>query len=98
MTDPTPARAPGAVTLGDEPYPQRWLALAVIAMTVLLVILDATIVGAHPGHEGGPARRRRRRPHGLSHPSPVPRAAQVGVRSVKSGQRPRAAIALRRAL
>ena len=44
MTDPTPARASGAGTLGDEPHPQRWLALAVIAVTVLLVILDATIV------------------------------------------------------
>ncbi len=28
----------------DEPYPRRWLALAVIAVTVLMVILDATIV------------------------------------------------------
>jgi EmrB/QacA subfamily drug resistance transporter len=28
----------------DEPYERRWLALGVIAMTVLLVILDATIV------------------------------------------------------
>jgi EmrB/QacA subfamily drug resistance transporter len=27
-----------------EPYPRRWLALAVIAVTVLMVILDATIV------------------------------------------------------
>lgn len=27
-----------------EPYPKRWLALAVIAATVLMVILDATIV------------------------------------------------------
>ena len=27
-----------------EPYERRWLALGVIAMTVLLVILDATIV------------------------------------------------------
>src|SRR5215213_1023178 len=44
MTDPTPARASGAGTLGDEPHPKRWLALAVIAVTVLLVILDATIV------------------------------------------------------
>jgi EmrB/QacA subfamily drug resistance transporter len=44
MTDPTPARASDAGTLGDEPHPQRWLALAVIAVTVLLVILDATIV------------------------------------------------------
>ena len=29
---------------GDEPYPRRWLALAVIAVTVLMIILDATIV------------------------------------------------------
>src|SRR4051812_23176136 len=28
----------------DEPYERRWLALGVIAITVLLVILDATIV------------------------------------------------------
>jgi EmrB/QacA subfamily drug resistance transporter len=28
----------------DEPYPRRWLALAVIAVTVLMIILDATIV------------------------------------------------------
>ena len=44
MTDPMPTRASGDGALGDEPYPQRWLALAVIAVTVLLVILDATIV------------------------------------------------------
>ena len=31
-------------TPDTEPYPQRWLALAVIAVTVLMVILDATIV------------------------------------------------------
>ncbi|MCZ2828703.1 MFS transporter [Modestobacter sp. VKM Ac-2986] len=30
--------------LGDEPYPKRWLALAVIAVTVLMIVLDATIV------------------------------------------------------
>src|SRR3712207_7371640 len=29
---------------GTEPHPRRWLALAVIAVTVLMVILDATIV------------------------------------------------------
>jgi EmrB/QacA subfamily drug resistance transporter len=29
---------------GDEPYARRWLALAVIAVTVLMIILDATIV------------------------------------------------------
>ncbi|TYP82820.1 MFS transporter [Blastococcus xanthinilyticus] len=45
MTDPTPnASAPGAHAAADEPYERRWLALGVIAMTVLLVILDATIV------------------------------------------------------
>ncbi|SHN49193.1 drug resistance transporter, EmrB/QacA subfamily [Geodermatophilus obscurus] len=44
MRDPMPARASDAGTLGDEPHPRRWLALAVIAVTVLLVILDATIV------------------------------------------------------
>ena len=44
MRDPVSTRASGAATLGDEPYPRRWLALAVIAVTVLLVILDATIV------------------------------------------------------
>ncbi|MCA0144220.1 MFS transporter [Blastococcus sp. LR1] len=38
----TPAAPDGAGT--DEPYERRWLALGVIAMTVLLVILDATIV------------------------------------------------------
>jgi EmrB/QacA subfamily drug resistance transporter len=31
-------------TAPDEPYERRWLALGVIAITVLLVILDATIV------------------------------------------------------
>jgi MFS family permease len=36
--------AAGAATPSEEPYPRRWLALGVIAMTVLLVILDATIV------------------------------------------------------
>ncbi|MGY1725394.1 MFS transporter [Geodermatophilus sp. SYSU D01062] len=44
MTHPssTPAAAPD--TPGAAPYEKRWLALGVIAMTVLLVILDATIV------------------------------------------------------
>jgi EmrB/QacA subfamily drug resistance transporter len=41
-TTPTPAVA-GPV-LGTEPYPKRWLALAVIAVTVLMIVLDATIV------------------------------------------------------
>ena len=40
MTDP--ALAPPATA--DHPYPQRWLALAVIAVTVLMIVLDATIV------------------------------------------------------
>jgi len=33
-----------ATLTDDEPYPQRWLALAVVAVTVLMIILDATIV------------------------------------------------------
>jgi EmrB/QacA subfamily drug resistance transporter len=41
-TTPTPA-VTGPV-LGTEPYPKRWLALAVIAVTVLMIVLDATIV------------------------------------------------------
>ncbi|MGY2004583.1 MFS transporter [Blastococcus sp. SYSU DS1024] len=45
MTEPLPSpAATGATTSADEPYEKRWLALGVIAMTVLLVILDATIV------------------------------------------------------
>ncbi|MBN1091901.1 MFS transporter [Blastococcus sp. TML/M2B] len=39
-----PASAAGAQAPAEEPYERRWLALGVIAMTVLLVILDATIV------------------------------------------------------
>ena len=42
MTDPatsTPATEPA-----DQPYEKRWLALTVIAATVLLIILDATVV------------------------------------------------------
>ncbi|WP_336028933.1 MFS transporter [Geodermatophilus sp. FMUSA9-8] len=43
MTHPSsPSAEP--VTPASEPYEKRWLALGVIAMTVLLVILDATIV------------------------------------------------------
>jgi EmrB/QacA subfamily drug resistance transporter len=41
-TAPTPTA--GDTAPGTEPYPKRWLALAVIAVTVLMVILDATIV------------------------------------------------------
>jgi EmrB/QacA subfamily drug resistance transporter len=38
------AAAHRATFSDDEPYPQRWLALAVVAVTVLMIILDATIV------------------------------------------------------
>ncbi|SFF80361.1 MFS transporter [Blastococcus tunisiensis] len=44
MTEPVPSPAAAAPAAADEPYEKRWLALGVIAMTVLLVILDATIV------------------------------------------------------
>jgi EmrB/QacA subfamily drug resistance transporter len=45
VTEPRPTTsAAGAAPPADEPYEQRWLALAVIAVTVLMVILDATIV------------------------------------------------------
>ena len=40
---PTPS-ASGAEAPAEEPYERRWLALGIIALTVLLVILDATIV------------------------------------------------------
>jgi EmrB/QacA subfamily drug resistance transporter len=43
MADPAIPRLRPELT-GDEPYPRRWLALAVIAVTVLMIILDATIV------------------------------------------------------
>jgi EmrB/QacA subfamily drug resistance transporter len=36
--------APNPAAPAEEPYERRWLALAVIAVTVLMVILDATIV------------------------------------------------------
>src|SRR5688572_28009999 len=39
---PSPAAAHPAPA--GEPYPRRWLALAIIGVTVLMVILDATIV------------------------------------------------------
>src|SRR4051812_25835231 len=42
VTDSNPLPT-GGITAG-EPYPRRWLALAVIAVTVLMIILDATIV------------------------------------------------------
>jgi len=40
----TPARTRSRPVLGTDPYPKRWLALAVIAVTVLMIVLDATIV------------------------------------------------------
>jgi EmrB/QacA subfamily drug resistance transporter len=43
VTDPSPTPSHAAAS-PDEPYERRWLALAVIAVTVLMVILDATIV------------------------------------------------------
>ena len=46
VTDPTspPRRRSPAVLQDGVPYEKRWLALGVIALTVLLVILDATVV------------------------------------------------------
>jgi EmrB/QacA subfamily drug resistance transporter len=45
VTDPLPPSSAHDAAAGDEaPYERRWLALGVIAITVLLVILDATIV------------------------------------------------------
>jgi EmrB/QacA subfamily drug resistance transporter len=45
VTEPRPmSAATGAEPPAEEPYERRWLALAVIAVTVLMVILDATIV------------------------------------------------------
>jgi len=44
VSSPTPARASSRPVLGTDPYPKRWLALAVIAVTVLMIVLDATIV------------------------------------------------------
>jgi EmrB/QacA subfamily drug resistance transporter len=43
VSDTASTTGPGS-TPDAEPYPRRWLALAVIAVTVLMVILDATIV------------------------------------------------------
>src|SRR5919206_1313811 len=40
----SPVPRPRPELTGDEPYARRWLALAVIAVTVLMIILDATIV------------------------------------------------------
>jgi EmrB/QacA subfamily drug resistance transporter len=56
---PTSAATNGGVHHAEGPYERRWLALAVIAVTVLMVILDATIVNiampavAAPESEGG---------------------------------------------
>jgi EmrB/QacA subfamily drug resistance transporter len=45
VTDPSPTPpAADGTTPAEQPYEKRWLALAVIAVTVLMVILDATIV------------------------------------------------------
>jgi EmrB/QacA subfamily drug resistance transporter len=45
VTDPTsPSPTTGAPAPAEEPYERRWLALGIIAMTILLVVLDATIV------------------------------------------------------
>ncbi|MCU1620760.1 MAG: pur, partial [Modestobacter sp.] len=44
MSSTTPTPAVSGPVLGTEPYPKRWLALAVIAVTVLMIVLDATIV------------------------------------------------------
>jgi EmrB/QacA subfamily drug resistance transporter len=43
VTDPA-SPAHDSTAPAEEPYERRWLALAVIAVTVLMVILDATIV------------------------------------------------------
>ena len=44
MTEASQPPLPRGSADVQEPYEKRWLALGVIAMTVLLVILDATIV------------------------------------------------------
>ena len=44
MTEATQPPLPRGTADEQEPYEKRWLALGVIAMTVLLIILDATIV------------------------------------------------------
>jgi EmrB/QacA subfamily drug resistance transporter len=44
VTEPSTFPTSGAAAPPEEPYERRWLALAVIAVTVLMVILDATIV------------------------------------------------------
>jgi EmrB/QacA subfamily drug resistance transporter len=44
VSSPTSKSRGSGPVLGDEPYPKRWLALGVIAVTVLMIVLDATIV------------------------------------------------------
>jgi EmrB/QacA subfamily drug resistance transporter len=44
VSSSAPTTTAGDPTPDTEPYAKRWLALAVIAVTVLMVILDATIV------------------------------------------------------
>jgi EmrB/QacA subfamily drug resistance transporter len=44
VTDTAPTTTTTGASPDTEPYEKRWLALAVIAVTVLMVILDATIV------------------------------------------------------
>jgi EmrB/QacA subfamily drug resistance transporter len=44
VTEPSLSPASATSAPPEEPYERRWLALAVIAVTVLMVILDATIV------------------------------------------------------
>jgi MFS family permease len=59
MTHASSTPAVDPETPAAEPYEKRWLALGVIAMTILLVILDATIVNialpavSAPESEGG---------------------------------------------
>jgi EmrB/QacA subfamily drug resistance transporter len=44
VSETAPITATRGTSPGAEPYPKRWLALAVIAVTVLMIVLDATIV------------------------------------------------------
>ncbi|MFF2925266.1 MFS transporter [Streptomyces celluloflavus] len=45
MTGTTPSAPAGSATVDDEPRPGRWLALAVLVLAVLLVGVDATVLG-----------------------------------------------------
>ena len=57
--DRIPPPRPRPPSPADEPYEKRWLALGVIAVTVLLVILDATDRQHRPaGRLGRPGHRR----------------------------------------